>query len=185
MYNTDNISIIKHLNYLLLTVLQNQKAQAVKIEHCKTRMGDKEIFVVENSFGIKCPKKNSELTFVSNQEILKISSCIKKLSEPKLKEIEILDVKNLCGEKCSNRYCELHYVLDLQNYVPRCVQSTFQQKQFSLCEVDKAIKDSKNNSDSKYSVIITVVVFVVILVVGTVTFFYRRQKSRKKSNTVS
>ena len=166
-------------------MLQTKKAQAVKIEHCKTRMGDKEIFVVENSFGKKCPKKNSELTFVSNQEILKISSCIKKLSEPKLKEIEILDVKNLCGEKCSNKDCSLHYLLYLRKYVPSCKPRTFQRKQFSLCEVDKAIKDSKNNSDSKYSVIITVVVFVVILVIGTVTFFYRIQKSRKKSNTVS
>ena len=161
-------------------MLQTKKAQAVKIEHCKTRMGDKEIFVVENSFGIKCPKKNSELTFVSKQEILKISSCIEKF-----KEIEVKDVKKFCGKKCSTRDCSLHYVIDQKNYVPRCEQSTFQQKQFSLCKVDNTNTDSKQNSNSKYTVIFTVVVFVVILVIGTLTFIYRRQKLRKKSNTVS
>ena len=163
-------------------MLQSKKAQAVKVEHCNTRIGDRDIFVAEGSFSKRCPRKNSELTFVSNQEISKLSNCIKQLAvEKNIFDVNVLPVKQMCDKKCVDTNCSLHYVIDLGNYVTSCKSKTFQQQQFSFCA------DSKNNGDSNYIVIVIVFVlaFVVLLVVGVLTYFYRRYKTSNNSETVS
>ena len=83
-------------------MLQNTTAQEVNLEYCNIRTNNKNIFltITESNTEKKCPVKAS-LAFIGQNEISKISKCIKKLkNENNINDIEVLPHKTICDEKC-------------------------------------------------------------------------------------
>ena len=169
-------------------MLEKKKAQEINLEYCNIRTNNKNIFltITENNKAKKCPQ-NANLVFVKQNYFSKISKCIKRLkNENNINDIEVLPQKTRCEEKCMQKYCSLHFVINIQKYVPSCQPKTLQQKQFNLCQMNDVSTDSKNNSYSNLNVVVLiVVVFIVSTALSVLTCFYRRHKTTNRSETVS
>ena len=99
-------------------MLEKKKAQEINLEYCNIRTNNKNIFltITENNKAKKCPK-NANLVFVTQKYISKISKCIKRLkNENNINNIEVLPQKTRCEEKCMQKYCSLHFVINIQKY---------------------------------------------------------------------
>ena len=167
--------------YNLNTFPKKKTAIETKQEYCKTRIEDKNVFLTynEDGNGNQC-KKKSQLTYIGPRGILKVSKCIKPISDKKkIKSIQLSADRKKCEEKCSKKSCSLYYDLNIKRYIASCEPKILQQKHFKLCS--RIIADSKSN----VLVIAVVSVIAALTVISGMIYLYRRYKTSNRFETIS